>query len=225
MADRPGRSHTLHLEYVFDRLLATKLEQVYAVLVADNARRVGASTGLRGAIHEDSCDLCPSLLGPTERGEDDCQSDHGIDGVCQSEGYSVPAEWIFEDEGTAGRASCARDWSACVTSPPKARFKRCWSCLRPAEPQVCVSSSAHRRVGSARRAGVVYQGAAIRLTGRSTALGFQGMMAEYERAQILERSRRGKLHRARQGEISVLGGAPYGFVMFTRVMSGRAITK
>ena len=40
---------------------------------------------------------------------------------------------------------------------------------------------------------------------------FQGMIAEYERAQILERSRRGKRHRARCGEISVLSGAPYGY--------------
>jgi site-specific DNA recombinase len=40
---------------------------------------------------------------------------------------------------------------------------------------------------------------------------FQGMIAEYERAQILERSRRGKRHRARAGEISVLSGAPYGY--------------
>ena len=40
---------------------------------------------------------------------------------------------------------------------------------------------------------------------------FQGMIAEYERAQILERSRRGKRHRARAGEISVMGGAPYGY--------------
>jgi site-specific DNA recombinase len=40
---------------------------------------------------------------------------------------------------------------------------------------------------------------------------FQGMIAEYERAQILERSRRGKRHRARTGEISVLSGAPYGY--------------
>ena len=40
---------------------------------------------------------------------------------------------------------------------------------------------------------------------------FQGMIAEYERAQILERSRRGKRHRAHAGEISVLSGAPYGY--------------
>ena len=40
---------------------------------------------------------------------------------------------------------------------------------------------------------------------------FQGMIAEYERAQILERSRRGKRHRALQGQINVLSGAPYGY--------------
>jgi site-specific DNA recombinase len=40
---------------------------------------------------------------------------------------------------------------------------------------------------------------------------FQGMIAEYERAQILERSRRGKRHRAQQGQVSVLSGAPYGY--------------
>ena len=42
-------------------------------------------------------------------------------------------------------------------------------------------------------------------------LQFQGMIAEYERAQILERSRRGKRHRAKAGEVSVLCGAPYGY--------------
>jgi site-specific DNA recombinase len=40
---------------------------------------------------------------------------------------------------------------------------------------------------------------------------FQGMIAEYERAQIAERCRRGKLHRARGGAVSVLSGAPYGY--------------
>jgi site-specific DNA recombinase len=40
---------------------------------------------------------------------------------------------------------------------------------------------------------------------------FQGMIAEYERAQILERTRRGKTHRAKAGSINVLGGAPFGY--------------
>ncbi len=39
----------------------------------------------------------------------------------------------------------------------------------------------------------------------------QGMVAEYERAKILERSRRGKRHAAQTGEVSVLSTAPYGY--------------
>jgi site-specific DNA recombinase len=39
----------------------------------------------------------------------------------------------------------------------------------------------------------------------------QGMVAEYERAKIMERSRRGKRHAATQGRINVLTGAPYGY--------------
>jgi site-specific DNA recombinase len=39
----------------------------------------------------------------------------------------------------------------------------------------------------------------------------QGMVAEYERAKILERSRRGKRHAAHGGSVNVLSGAPYGY--------------
>jgi site-specific DNA recombinase len=39
----------------------------------------------------------------------------------------------------------------------------------------------------------------------------QGMIAEYERAKIIERCRRGKQHAARRGSVNVLGGAPYGY--------------
>jgi site-specific DNA recombinase len=39
----------------------------------------------------------------------------------------------------------------------------------------------------------------------------QGMVAEYERAKILERSRRGKRHAAQVGSVNVLCGAPYGY--------------
>jgi site-specific DNA recombinase len=39
----------------------------------------------------------------------------------------------------------------------------------------------------------------------------QGMIAEYERAKILERSRRGNRHAAQVGRVSVLSCAPYGY--------------
>jgi site-specific DNA recombinase len=44
----------------------------------------------------------------------------------------------------------------------------------------------------------------------------QGMMAEYERAKIVERHRRGKLHAARSGAVNVLSGAPYGYRSVTK---------
>jgi site-specific DNA recombinase len=40
---------------------------------------------------------------------------------------------------------------------------------------------------------------------------FQGMFAEYEKAQLMERYRRGKTYRARSGSINVLGAAPFGY--------------
>jgi site-specific DNA recombinase len=42
-------------------------------------------------------------------------------------------------------------------------------------------------------------------------LQFQGMISEYERAMIKERSRRGKRFKAKSGVVSVLCGAPYGY--------------
>src|SRR5215210_7759759 len=47
----------------------------------------------------------------------------------------------------------------------------------------------------------------------------QGMVAEYERAKILERSRRGKRHAAHSGEVSVLSTAPYGY-LYVRKQDG-----
>jgi site-specific DNA recombinase len=44
----------------------------------------------------------------------------------------------------------------------------------------------------------------------------QGVIAEYERAKIMERSRRGKLHKARAGAVNVLSAAPYGYLYVRR---------
>ena len=51
---------------------------------------------------------------------------------------------------------------------------------------------------------------------------FQGMIAEYERAQISERSRRGKRHRARNGSVNVLSAAPYGYRYVRKSAFGEA---
>jgi hypothetical protein len=39
----------------------------------------------------------------------------------------------------------------------------------------------------------------------------QGVIAEYERAKFLERSRRGKRHAAQEGRVGILCHAPYGY--------------
>ena len=53
-------------------------------------------------------------------------------------------------------------------------------------------------------------------------LQMQGMIAEYERAKIMERHRRGKLHRAKNGSVNVLSGAPYGYDYIRKQLTGES---
>ena len=51
-------------------------------------------------------------------------------------------------------------------------------------------------------------------------LQMQGMIAEYERAKIIERYRRGKIHAAKRGLVNVLTGAPYGYRYINKINGG-----
>src|SRR5271155_702512 len=48
----------------------------------------------------------------------------------------------------------------------------------------------------------------------------EGVIAEYERAKILERGRRGRRHAARSGSVSALTGAPFVYRYVSRVQGG-----
>jgi site-specific DNA recombinase len=48
----------------------------------------------------------------------------------------------------------------------------------------------------------------------------QGMMAEYERAKIIERNRRGRRYAAKTGSVNVLGCAPYGYRYISKQEGG-----
>jgi len=48
----------------------------------------------------------------------------------------------------------------------------------------------------------------------------QGVVAEYERAKTLERSRRGKRYAAKEGSVNVLSGAPYGYRYISKYEGG-----
>lgn len=130
----------------------------------------------------------------------------------QGAGYSVPAEWVFEDVGYSGATLVrpgleqVRDLAAegqiqalLALSPDRLSRKYAYQVLLTEELA---------------RGGVetVFIKAPTAKTPEDhLLLQFQGMISEYERAQILERSRRGKRHRAKLGEVSVLGQAPYGY--------------
>lgn len=53
-------------------------------------------------------------------------------------------------------------------------------------------------------------------------LQIQGIIAEYERAKFVERVRRGRLHAARQGLVSAMGAAPYGYKYISKKKSDDA---
>src|SRR3954470_8526559 len=129
-----------------------------------------------------------------------------------ADGLALPAEQCFVDDGYSGATLVRpalerlRDLAAAgglervyVHSPDRL--------ARPYAYQVLLVDELHR-------AGVeiVFLNRAIGVSAEDDLLlQVQGMVAEYERAKIQERSRRGKLHAARKGSVNVLSGAPYGY--------------
>ena len=79
MAERSAEPPAICLEFVFDRLLPIKLQQVYGLLVADCVRsmRQAASIENGEGAHEAGSDLRKGLLGPTEGGAHNCESNGG----------------------------------------------------------------------------------------------------------------------------------------------------
>ena len=130
----------------------------------------------------------------------------------QDNGYNVPPEWVFEDEGYSGASLVRpgleriRDLAAegqieavLIHSPDRLSRKYAY--------QVLLVEEFFRSGVEA----VFLKTPQAETPEDRLLLQFQGMIAEYERAQILERYRRGKRHKAKQGNVSVLSGAPYGY--------------
>src|SRR4051794_21574044 len=129
-----------------------------------------------------------------------------------SDGQTLPDEQCFVDDGYSGATLVRpaleqlRDLAAAggldrvyVHSPDRLARRYAYQVLL---------------VDELRRAGVeiVFLNRPIGVSAEDDLLlQVQGMVAEYERAKILERSRRGKRHAARRGSVNVLGGAPYGY--------------
>jgi site-specific DNA recombinase len=127
-------------------------------------------------------------------------------------GLDVPAQWVFEDDGQSG-ASLVR---------PALERLRDLVCQVPVDVLLVYSPDRLARkyayqallieeFAKAGTAVVFLKGPRGDSPEDALLTQFQGMIAEYERAQILERTRRGKTHRARAGTVNVLSGAPFGY--------------
>ena len=127
-------------------------------------------------------------------------------------GLDVPEQWVFEDDGQSG-ASLVR---------PALERLRDLVCQVPVDvllvysPDRLARKDAHQAllIEEFAKAGTTVMfvnGPRSDSPEEALLVQFQGMIAEYERAQILERTRRGKAHRAKSGTINVLSGAPFGY--------------
>src|SRR6266508_4438706 len=127
-------------------------------------------------------------------------------------GLQVPEEWVFEDEGHSG---------ATLVRPALERLRDlvagvgvdvvlCYSPDRLARKFAYQALLIEEFTRAGTRVEFV-KGPRGDSPEDQLLVQFQGMFAEYEKAQILERYRRGKTHRAKTGSINVLGGAPFGY--------------
>ena len=133
--------------------------------------------------------------------------------LAEQRGLLVPEEFIFEDDGFSG-ASLQRP---ALERLRDRAFDGCFEIVLCHAPDRLARRYAYQvlLVEEFARGGieVVFAKEPERSGSPEDELlrQFQGMIAEYERAQIAERCRRGKLHRARAGAVSVLSNAPYGY--------------
>jgi site-specific DNA recombinase len=138
-------------------------------------------------------------------------------------GYSVPDEWIVEDDGFSGAELIRPGLERIRDLAAEGAIQ---TVLAHSPDRLC-REYVHQvlLIEEFSRAGVevvFVKSRKVETPEDRLLLQFQGMFAEYERTQILERSRRGKLHRARRGQINVLGGAPYGYLYVRKSDAGPA---
>src|SRR3990172_918593 len=138
-------------------------------------------------------------------------------------GLEIPPGWVFEDEGYSGAALIRpalerlRDLAAQVGIPVLLVHAPDRLARRYAYQVLLLEEFS--RVGTEVR---FLQGAKAETPEQELLVQFQGMIAEYERAQISERTRRGRLHRARAGFPSALSAAPYGYRYVRKSERGEA---
>jgi len=177
------------------------------MMMSDVTGRAGVRTGRVAAIYA-------RVSSERQRQDETIQSQTvGLRELAAERGLLIPEDLVFEDEGFSGatltrpalerlrdRAAEGRFEVLLCHAPDRLARRYAYQVLLLEELQragveVCFAKEPER--GGTPEDELLRQ--------------FQGMIAEYERAQIRERTRRGKLHRARGGSQAVLSAAPYGY--------------
>jgi site-specific DNA recombinase len=127
-------------------------------------------------------------------------------------GLAVPKEWVFEDEGHSGAtlARPALERLRDLVAGVGVDVVLCYSPDRLARKFAYQALLIEEFTRAGTRVEFV-KGPRGDSPEDQLMVQFQGMFAEYEKAQIAERYRRGKAHRAKTGSVNVLSGAPYGY--------------
>jgi site-specific DNA recombinase len=130
----------------------------------------------------------------------------------QQLGVELPEEWVFEDEGHSGATLVrpALERLRDVVAGVGVDVVLCYSPDRLARKFAYQALLIEEFARAGTRVEFI-QGPRGDTPEDQLLVQFQGMFAEYEKAQILERYRRGKAHRARTGSVNVLSGAPFGY--------------
>ena len=204
-------------ERVFGRHAATELSVAYAILVPQRQARM-VRPGQEGRPQHDSAAIYARVSSARQKKDETIGSQTAAlrEHAAQAR-LDVPEEWVFEDEGHSGATlvrpalEALRDLVAqgCVDvvlvySPDRLARKFAYQALLLEEFA---------------RAGVrveFVKGPRGDSPEDQLLVQFQGMFAEYEKAQLTERYRRGKTYRARYGSVNVLSGAPFGYATSAR---------
>jgi len=135
-----------------------------------------------------------------------------LEAYAKNHGFEIPEGWVFQDNGISGSViqrpalDNLRDLVASgnpdvilIYHPDRLARKYVYQALLLEEFNKCGIEV------------IFYKNKKAETPEEHLLEQFQGVFAEYERAQITERCRRGRLHKAKQGSVTVLPNAAYGY--------------
>ena len=199
-------------EFVFDRHAATDLSVAYAILVPQRRARIGGPARKDDRAMTSAAIYARVSSARQKKDETIGSQTAALRAHAEQLGLDVPDEWVFEDEGHSG---------ATLVRPALERLRDlvagvgidvvlCYSPDRLARKFAYQALLIEEFTRAGTRVEFV-KGPRGDTPEDQLLVQFQGMFAEYEKAQIMERYRRGKTHRAQTGSINVLSGAPFGY--------------